>query len=192
MVHLKFACELMEVQRNAGRYFLYEHPLAASSWNQACVQEVMRRPDVTWVHGDQCQYGQQGGGHDPVKKPTKWMSNSAEVLKALEQRCAGRGGVCSMGGRHRLASGGRARAAAIYPFQLCKAILRGFRNQLRSDGRLIQGECGLQRPGVGRRSNSVHAREAAAPYPRNRADEVLTVPSGTWNRALQRIGSGRR
>ena len=49
-----------------------------------------------------------------------------------------------MGGRHRLASGGRARAAAIYPFQLCKAILRGFRNQLRSDGRLVQGVCGLQ------------------------------------------------
>ena len=49
-----------------------------------------------------------------------------------------------MGGHHRLASGGRARAAAIYPFQLCKAILRGFRNQLRSDGRMIQGICGLQ------------------------------------------------
>ena len=79
-----------------------------------------------------------------MKKPTKWMSNSPEVLKALEQRCAGRGGVCSAGGRHRLASGGRARAAAIYPFQLCKAILRGFRNQMRSDGRLAEGMCGLQ------------------------------------------------
>ena len=54
MVHLKFACELMELQRSAGRYFLCEHPLATSSWNQACVQEVMRKPDVTWVHGDQC------------------------------------------------------------------------------------------------------------------------------------------
>ena len=49
-----------------------------------------------------------------------------------------------MGGYHRLASGGRARAAAIYPFQLCKAILRGFRNQLRADGRLVQGVYGLQ------------------------------------------------
>ena len=51
-----------------------------------------------------------------------------------------------MGGHHRLASGGRARAAAVYPFQLCKAILRGFRNQLRSDGRRIQGIYGLQSP----------------------------------------------
>ena len=81
-----------------------------------------------------------------MKKPTRWMSNSADVLKALEQRCAGRGGACSMGGHHRLASGGRARAAAVYPFQLCKAILRGFRNQLRSDGRQIQGIYGLQSP----------------------------------------------
>ena len=52
--------------------------------------------------------------------------------------------MCSAGGRHRLASGGRARAAAIYPFQLCKAILRGFLNQMRSDGRLAEGLCGLQ------------------------------------------------
>ena len=54
MVHLNFACELMKVQLRAGRCFLYEHPLAASSWSQLCVQEVMRHPDVTWVHGDQC------------------------------------------------------------------------------------------------------------------------------------------
>ena len=31
LVHLSFACELMKVQLRAGRYFLYEHPLAASS-----------------------------------------------------------------------------------------------------------------------------------------------------------------
>ena len=43
-----------------------------------------------------------------------------------------------------MASGGRARAAAIYPFQLCKAILRGFRNQMRADGRMVQGVYGLQ------------------------------------------------
>ena len=91
MVHLNFACELMKVQLRARRYFLYEHPLAASSWSQLCAQEVMRHPDVTWVLGDQCQYGQQGGGEDLVKKPTKWMSNSPELLKALEQHCAGRG-----------------------------------------------------------------------------------------------------
>ena len=59
MVHLSFACELMQVQLRAQRYFLYEHPLAASSWSQTCIQQVMRHPDVTWVHGDQCQYGQK-------------------------------------------------------------------------------------------------------------------------------------
>ena len=42
LVHLSFACELMKVQLRAGRYFLYEHPLAASSWSQTCVQEVMK------------------------------------------------------------------------------------------------------------------------------------------------------
>ena len=40
LVHLSFACKLMKVQLRAGEYFLYEHPLATSSWSQTCVQEV--------------------------------------------------------------------------------------------------------------------------------------------------------
>ena len=47
-------------------------------------------------------------------------------------------------GRHRLCGGGRAGAAAIYPFALCKAILQGLRNQMRTDQRLTQGVHGLQ------------------------------------------------
>ena len=49
-----------------------------------------------------------------------------------------------MGGQHRLCSGGRARAAAIYPFVLCKAILQGLKNQMRTDGCLQDGVFGLQ------------------------------------------------
>ena len=36
-----------------------------------------------------------------------------------------------------------ARAAAIYPFELCRSILRGMKNQLRKDGILKEGECGM-------------------------------------------------
>ena len=35
---------------------------------------------------------------------------------------------------------------AVYTFALCKAILQGFRNQLRVDGRLVLGIVGMQRP----------------------------------------------
>ncbi len=40
-----------------------------------------------------------------------------------------------------------ARQAAIYPLQLCKAILSGFRNQLREDGDYTVGMVGFQHRG---------------------------------------------
>ena len=51
-----------------------------------------------------------------------------------------------MGGRHQICSGSKAKAAAIYPFALCKAILQGIRNQLRVDRRLQEGIYGLMSP----------------------------------------------
>ena len=49
-----------------------------------------------------------------------------------------------MGGRHIVASGSRARRAAIYPFALCKAILIGFRRQMLADGHCRAGSVGMQ------------------------------------------------
>ena len=51
------------------------------------------------------------------------------------------------GGQHRICSGGRAKAAAIYPFVLCKAILQGLKNQMRVDKRMRPGAHGLHNPG---------------------------------------------
>ena len=145
MVHLNFACEIYAMQIQAGRYFLHEHPAYATSWQQSCVNKLLKHEDVSTVIGDQCQYGQRAKGtDDPIKKPTRWMSNAPKILEMLGRRCKGRGGACSMGGFHRLCSGGRAREAAIYPFALCKAILQGIRNQMRHDHRLQEGMCGLQ------------------------------------------------
>ena len=52
-----------------------------------------------------------------------------------------------MGGQHRVCEGGRARAAAIYPFILCKAMLQGMRSQLRADDKLHDGVHGIQHGG---------------------------------------------
>ena len=43
-------------------------------------------------------------------------------------------------------SGRIAKEAAIYPRGLCKAVLRGIRNQLKSDGLLKDGCYGIQAP----------------------------------------------
>ena len=86
MVHLNFSCEIYQIQIDEGRYFLHEHPAKATSWRQRCAVRVMNDPNVDVVESDQCQYGQkdQSTG-DPIKKPTKCMSNSTEILKSLSR-----------------------------------------------------------------------------------------------------------
>ena len=146
MVHLNFVCELYKIQDEHGRYFLHEHPVGASSWKEICIRDVMALEGVARANGDQCQYGQEDRSGNPIKKPTGWMSNSEETLKALSRRCTGRSGACSRakGGKHTTCSGQAARGAAIYPFRLCKAILQGFRNQLRRDGVAEVNVVGMQ------------------------------------------------
>ena len=146
MIHLRFVCDLYRIQMKGGRYFLHEHPVAASSWKESCIREILDTEEVQRVNGDQCQYGQESEHGGPIKKPTGWMSNSPEVLHMLRKRCSGRNGSCSRakGGTHTLCSGGVARRAAIYPFRLCKAILQGFRNQLRRDGVMEVNVVGMQ------------------------------------------------
>ncbi len=146
MIHLQFVCELYEMQVKSRRYFLHEHPVAASSWSEACVSKILNLERVQRVNGDQCQYGQRTQDGQPVKKPTGWMSNSEHILEAMGKRCSGRGGACSAvdGAHHAVCEGKVARNAAIYPFALCKAILRGFRKQLKADGIVEDGAVGMQ------------------------------------------------
>ncbi len=146
MLHLRFVCELYAMQVSEGRYFLHEHPVAASSWQDACIQEVLELPGVAKKTGDQCQYGQRSAGGGPVRKPTGWMSNCPFVLGAPSKRCKGRGGRCSADSSrsHVICEGRVARDAAVYPMRLCRAILKGFQQQLRHDGILKEGIQGMQ------------------------------------------------
>ncbi len=124
---------MYEEQYEAGRYVLHEHPLHATSWQLRRMADLMARPGVELASGDQCQYGQTGGTDDPVKQPTGWMSNSPEILAMLKLTCKSKAGGCTRagGGEHRPCIGDVARMAAIYPMNLCKAIIQGCRAQLR-------------------------------------------------------------
>ena len=145
-VHMRFVMELYEEQVKDGHYFLHEHPAWATSWQLGCVKKILAMDQVDEVIGDQCQYGQSTDQGDPLKKPTRFMSNSGAVLAQLGNRCRGRSGACTRpgGGQHGSCTGNAARKAAIYPFKLCKAILSGVRNQLREDGRFTHGMVGIQ------------------------------------------------
>ena len=116
------------------------------------MKQLESLPQVGIVRADQCQYGaeaQRGPQKgQPVKKPTGFISNSCELLKALSRRCAGQGNRCSRpgGGGHATCSGNVCKDAAIYLRELCRAVLRGFSAQLKADGRIIEGCYGIQLP----------------------------------------------
>ena len=148
--HLLFSIQLAEMQMADGRYFLFEHPAFASSWQEVNMQKLMADSRVDRVRADQCQYGSEVvtgiKAGSPVKKPTGFLSNSAEVLKVLSRRCIGVRGVCSRprGGEHVHCEGSVAKNAARYSRKLCKAMLKGMRNQMLVDGILLPACHGLQ------------------------------------------------
>ena len=119
---LEFAAELCQIQHRAGRVFVFEHPLTATSWGQKCMQELMNVPGVLTSVMDMCCYGmtsvdEQGEGL--VRKSTQILKNAPEIADALSQRCCG-------GHRHVALMSGRAAKAAIYPPGFCSELLKGF------------------------------------------------------------------
>ena len=143
-VHLAWCCKLYKAQIARGAFFLHEHPGCATSWREDCVREVLALKGVARVVADQCQLGQETEGGDPIRKPTGFMSNSPCILGHLDRKCNGRRGLCSRpkGGEHQLCNGKVARRAAIFQRELCEAILRGIRDQLKQDRRLRENELG--------------------------------------------------
>ena len=109
-----------------GRYFLFEHPAHASSWQIAGMQELADTPGVQWARADLCEYGLETqdaqGTLVPAKKPTGFLTNSWCMADELSKRCSGLH-------QHQHLMGGRAAAAAEYSVELCEAMCRGLRRQ---------------------------------------------------------------
>jgi hypothetical protein len=92
--------------------------------------ELRRRRGVGEVVSHLCQFGlvtRAGEKQTPAMKPTRFLSSAEEVLKHLDKRC-------SRDHKHQRLSQGRAREAAIYPPELCHAMLRGIEAQRRREG----------------------------------------------------------
>ena len=145
VMHLEFCMELYKEQLRNGRYFVHEHPAYAASWQEDCVKKLMTEQGVEIATCDQCMYGSAADDGSPVKKPTSFMTNAPELAKRLRTRCDGKLGTCGRPerGQHAQCRGRTARMAAIYHFKLCRAILMGFRDQLRKDGTYVDGFVGL-------------------------------------------------
>ena len=128
---------------NAGRYWLHEHPWGAKSWQIPEMDELLHDPRVQVAYADQCQFGLTSkikAGSDetgPAKKPTGFVGNSWAIAKRLRRSC-------KHDHIHVKLEGGRAKAAALYPDELCMEMCRGLKEQLEYDatGLKCLGELG--------------------------------------------------
>ena len=133
IVHIDFCCELYEIQARRGDYFLHEHPASATSWNLPRIRRVASMRGVEVVVGDMCQFGMvqvDDEGPGMIKKPTKFMTNCGKIAQALARRCEG-------GHRHISLIGGRAKAAQVYPKELCRTVCKALQAQLLEDRRAV-------------------------------------------------------
>ena len=93
----------------------------ATSWNRPEMKSLMRLPGVFEVVGDQCMYGlrtkSSSGKERAAKKRTRFLTNMPEAQEELSRKCDGRH-------EHQHLVEGRARAAEVYPEELCRAICR--------------------------------------------------------------------
>lgn len=62
--HLAFMGSVYQKQVKEGRWFLHEHPAAATSWSLNEITKVMEMKGVQTVVGDQCMYGLKTWGQD--------------------------------------------------------------------------------------------------------------------------------
>eukprot|EP00435_Cladocopium_sp_Y103_P074854 s296_g51.t1 len=89
---LDFAMRLCKMQSDGGRYFCFEHPHRASSWQRDCVKAIEGLDGTFTVSFDQCRTGLVAPGEDskPMKKRTTLMSNAAainSIFKPLQCAC---------------------------------------------------------------------------------------------------------
>jgi hypothetical protein len=130
---LEFAIEVYEHQMRHGRHFIHEHPASATSWSYPRMARLREKKGVGEVVGHLCQYGlttKSGGGQAPAMKPTRFLSSAEEVLKLLGKRCPREH-------THQRLAQGRTRDAAVYPPELCRAMLQGIDAQRRREGHTL-------------------------------------------------------
>ena len=99
--HVLFCLRLAELQMSEGRYFIFEHPRDATSWQikemkvfiegVGGIDKLTANGKVLEAVADQCVYGLQARGSDgevgSVLKPTRFITNSVAVQAELSPRC---------------------------------------------------------------------------------------------------------
>ena len=101
------------------------------------MQELIEDPRTEVSYADQCQFGltskiQAGSSEEgPAKKPTGFIGNAWAVMHELRR-------TCDNSHTHVRLEGGRAKAAALYPDELCVAVCQGLVNQIAYDEKQLK------------------------------------------------------
>ena len=117
------------MQLAAGRGFLFEQPLGASTWSEEAMGPLYQHEDVYRIHCDMCRFGLRvpgtwnNGKQDswPNQKPTGLLTNIPELQWYLEKRCM-------RDHAHGALVNGTAGPAQKYTGRFVSAVLRGLRS----------------------------------------------------------------
>ena len=86
-VHFHLCAKIYDIQCQAGRYFVHEHPKSACSWKESSINDIAEDDEVFKADTCMCAFGmtsEDATGVAPVRKPTTFMTNSLEMKKLLE------------------------------------------------------------------------------------------------------------
>ena len=138
--HLRFAFAVYRLQREAGRWYLHEHPIGASSWKLEFVMEERQQDGVVLVVADQCHWGQWTwdlGAAGLAKKTTGFLTNCPEIAKALDKRCSNYHGNPYNHSHVQLVSG-KAKRTEQYTPAMVATVLGALVEALTRVGRLLE------------------------------------------------------
>jgi len=86
---LNLCIKIAEFQLKHGRYFYFEHPFGASSWEAPLMQQLLRHSQVELSKIDMCAYGLVSPRNVPMKKSTGILHNIPALSPMLVLRCDG-------------------------------------------------------------------------------------------------------
>ena len=137
---LSFVRQIVLWQRNRGGAVVGENPFQSLAWKQAEVLDAFAGCAEAVL--DQCQYGlKHPTTHQPMKKRTRFMGQK-QVVKYLYKLCPGDHEHHPIEGNFKDEATGKWRSlsacAGGYHPELCKAILKGAEEFLRSNEAFVE------------------------------------------------------
>lgn len=128
---LDVAMWVAQLQITAGRFFVFEHPEGATSWDRPAVLGIKNMPGVVASTFDQCMFGLVSKVHKkPIQKRTIILSNLPGIASAFNNV------LCPQEHEHQVChgyEGGEPRSvhAQRYPDKMCQYIAEAVRFHVR-------------------------------------------------------------